>query len=320
MPLRYILGAQKAGSTTLWYTLGACPASSSALAKPLYEKETHFIDMPSCMNATGPAACKLAITRAGYTSMWTPSSCESRCSVEGTPDFLYNPSVAPQLHRLMWQPERPRARFVAILREPISRDVAYFNHRLRIWPRDQVWGLQPSAIKYESYVEQRVREWKRCLDSRNLTDWHAHDHHVRARNASQKHLLMHSAADTYAQCSHKFNSLAIGMYAGQLGVWTRWFPREQFLIGTMDEMLSQPVDFHRRVLEFLRIPPRMNDEFSSWPQLNSVHGFKFEVVNVSCRACALLQTVYAPWNHALFKLEPQLQLFTPARACVRCGG
>ena len=64
------------------------------------------------------------ISRAAITRLFDASKCQSGCFVSASPSNLRIPTAPSTLEFIMSAQERARARFVAIVREPISRDIS----------------------------------------------------------------------------------------------------------------------------------------------------------------------------------------------------
>ena len=100
IPLRYIWGAQKAGTTSLnamLQTLGACGGNAlytGILPVPTTNaKETHYLTW-----TTAPS-------RHVYAGTFLSQSCSSLCFVEATPDNLISPLAAARLRFIMTEAE-----------------------------------------------------------------------------------------------------------------------------------------------------------------------------------------------------------------------
>jgi len=97
MPLRYLWGVQKGGTTSLWAMLAehwACGANakfSDTTSEPKHsEKESHYM-----------ASISGTPSRDRYTGAFLLSRCASKCFVEATPGNMIAPLAAARLRSMM---------------------------------------------------------------------------------------------------------------------------------------------------------------------------------------------------------------------------
>lgn len=106
MPLRFVWGAQKGGTTGLWDMLHghlACGANKR-FGNPggetyREEKESHYL-----------VSVRGAPSRVAYMETFLLEQCESHCFVDATPDNLMVPFAAARLHLVMSSAEAVRSR------------------------------------------------------------------------------------------------------------------------------------------------------------------------------------------------------------------
>ena len=68
------------------------------------------------------------LTREQFTSVFRLKDCRSRCFVEATPANIRSRKAPRILFGLMTAAERAASKFLLVVREPVSRDISYFNH------------------------------------------------------------------------------------------------------------------------------------------------------------------------------------------------
>jgi hypothetical protein len=107
LPDVLIIGAQKAGTTSLFEYLAQHPSISVSLTK-----EVHFFD-----NAFGRG-------EAWYRRRFPPRQ-DSKLVVEASPYYLFHP-LAPERAAGML----PSARLIALLREPVARAFSHYQHEV----------------------------------------------------------------------------------------------------------------------------------------------------------------------------------------------
>lgn len=119
LPAFLVLGAQKAGTTSLFEILGQHPA-----VIPPRLKEVNFFDKDwskglDHYRATFPREAEIkALERAGHAPAMT---------FDNTPSYLYHPRVPKRVRETL-----PDARFVALLRNPTDRAYSHYLHAVAL--------------------------------------------------------------------------------------------------------------------------------------------------------------------------------------------
>ena len=117
LPDFVVVGAQKAGTSSLYGQLAAHPSVIPAL-----RKEVHFFDRP-------PAP--LARYRAWFPTIAARERLAARTgrgiTGEATPYYLCHPAVPQRLREAV-----PEARVIAVLRDPVARAVSGYHHAVRV--------------------------------------------------------------------------------------------------------------------------------------------------------------------------------------------
>ncbi len=112
LPDFLIIGAQKAGTSSLYSFLTAHPQVASA-----FKKELHFFDSRQFGRGEG-----------WYRSNFPPPTSENGYKVitgEASPYYIYHPLAARRAAQVV-----PHARLIALLRNPVDRAYSDYNHRL----------------------------------------------------------------------------------------------------------------------------------------------------------------------------------------------
>ena len=117
LPDFVVIGAQKAGTSSLYSQLAAHPS-----VVPAIRKEVHFFDRP-------PAP--LAHYRAWFPRRATLEARAARTgrgiTGEATPFYLCHPAVPARLRAAA-----PDARLIAVLRDPVTRAISGYHHAVRM--------------------------------------------------------------------------------------------------------------------------------------------------------------------------------------------
>ncbi|MGI8907524.1 MAG: sulfotransferase domain-containing protein [Candidatus Sumerlaeaceae bacterium] len=113
LPDFLILGAQKAGTTTIYDNLVKHP-----LVLPADIKEVHFFD-----NAW---AHRVNWYRAHFPTRTAMSAHEGSITGEGSPYYLFHPLVPARVKQVV-----PGAKFIMVLRNPVDRAYSHYQHEAR---------------------------------------------------------------------------------------------------------------------------------------------------------------------------------------------
>jgi hypothetical protein len=145
LPDFVIIGAQKGGTSFLYYLLTRHP-----LVEPAARKELHFFDKPERF-ANGAGWYRRCFPQSGWK--------DGRRSITGeaSPSYLFDPPVAKRMAEVV-----PQARLIALLRNPIDR--AYSHYQMQVKrgtePRPFEEAIEQQHSSYVSrgiYVDQLLR-------------------------------------------------------------------------------------------------------------------------------------------------------------------
>lgn len=213
-PTFLIIGAQKSGTTALHAYLTEHPAVLTA-----QKKELHYFN-----NAYGPDNPHGRADR-WYLSQFPLKAqaalVQRRLGVrpvvgEATPAYLFHPRVPVRVHAF-----DPSMKLIAVLRDPIERAYSQYQRGIRS-------GYH--TLSFEEALELE-REYLPAELERI-----AHDPLYVSPTGLQ----------------HSY--VARGRYIEQLERWLELFPREQLLVLTREELLTQTAGELSQVYRFLRIP------------------------------------------------------------------
>ena len=224
LPSFLIIGAQRAGTTSLFFYLHRHPDVARPLAgdgSVEWPKELHFFDEKfsrglDWYRSFFPLSAARRIARLRGRDMVTG---------EATPYYLFHPAVPERVEATL-----PDVRLIALLRDPIER--AYSHHQL----------MYRTGREKLSFEEAVVAETERLADvERRLGETpsgrRAHHHH---RHRSY---------------------LSRGLYAEQLERWFAHFPPEQLLVLRAEDFAARPTEVYAEVVEFLRLRPWLPKNF-----------------------------------------------------------
>ena len=225
LPAFLIIGAQRAGTTTLYTYLRRHPdvASPRHADSSLYwSKELHFFDENfwrglDWYRAFFPLRARQRTARRLGRDL-VPG--------EGTPYYLFHPAVPARVAATL-----PDVRLIALLRNPVER--AYSHYQL----------MAKTGREKLSFEEAIEVEPKRLagVDEVLMGERPAPEGDGDRRQRQQHH--RHRAY------------IGRGLYADQLERWFEHFPREQLLVLRSEDFLARPDDIYAEVFDFLGLRP-----------------------------------------------------------------
>ena len=122
LPDYLILGAARAGSTSLYEYLGKHPSVMPALVKEVHYFTGSFDRGEDWYRAHFPSAVRRRLTTALHGMAVTG---------EATPYYLFHPAAPARIHSLL-----PRVKLLAVLRDPVARAVSHYQHERRLGVED----------------------------------------------------------------------------------------------------------------------------------------------------------------------------------------
>jgi Sulfotransferase domain len=207
LPDFLIIGAQKAGTTALYAYLRWHPQ----ITGPSF-KEVSFFDRHYARGERWYRA-HLPVRRTGLVG-------------EASPSYLFHPLAPERVARML-----PRARLIALLRDPVDRAFSHYQHEVALG-REQL-----------SFEDALAREDERM-------------------EGEVERMLREPAYFSHAWWNYTY--AARGRYAEQLERWFEAFPREQLLVLLTDELAADTAAAYRRVLDFLGAEAQ---ELAAYPRI-----------------------------------------------------
>lgn len=201
LPDFIIIGGMKCGSTALYEYLVRHPH-----VRPSARKEVHYFD----------ASYEKGIR--WYRSFF-PLAALNRGHITGeaTPSYLFHPAVPSRIAR-----DVPRARLIAVLRNPVDRAFSHYQH-----------------AKRKGFEDLDFAEAISC-ESERLGD-------AETRLAEEPNLRFPS------YLAHSYRER--GLYGKQLERYFGLFPRAQILVVQSESLMSNPQSELDRIFAFLDLPP-----------------------------------------------------------------
>ena len=209
LPDFLVIGAAKAGTTSLFSYICQHPHVTPAFRKELYFLDRHWSRGERYWRTYFPTRAAQALHRKVHG--------HQPLSGEATPCYMFDPRAARRAHELV-----PRAKLLVSLRNPVDRAYSYYCMNARR-------GLE--TLSFEEAIDREEERLDGELE-RMLAD------------------------DSYfSDIRHHASYVARGLYAQQLQDWRRYFPEEQFLLMTQDELKPERRSATlARVQSFLELP------------------------------------------------------------------
>jgi ethanolamine utilization protein EutP (predicted NTPase) len=159
LPAFLIIGAQRAGTTSLFRALRQHPQ-----LYPSFTKEVHYFD-----SGATPGIDNYARSEAWYRSHFPLRAAMGSDSkaFEASPLYLYHPDVPARLHALL-----PQARLIVLLRDPVERAISQYLFSQRR-------GYEPLPL-----MEALQAEEQRLQDTPAFS-FHHHSYKTRGHYAEQ---------------------------------------------------------------------------------------------------------------------------------------
>jgi hypothetical protein len=220
LPDFLILGAQKAGTTALYAYLRWHPEITGPSFKEVSFFDRHYARGETWYRAHLPARPRQWIARQRH-GRWPLVG-------EASPSYLFHPLAPQRVVGLL-----PRARLIAVLRDPVDRAFSHYQHEVAL-------GREP--LSFEDALD-------------------AEDERMRGE---VERMIRDPSYFSEAWWNHTY--VARGRYAGQLERWFAVFPRDQLLVLFSDDLAQQPAGTYARVLDFLGVDAH---ELSSYPRIFS---------------------------------------------------
>jgi len=365
-PVFYMLGAQKAMTTSIFDSLRqrdlVCAARISVRGEIrvrsenqtrrtwdiLNEKEPHFLDewVPEKWNeATQDPGL--------YTRLYQEADCPSRRFMDATPNYISNYNAPARFDLLVPQALLPQQRFVVVLREPVQRDLSWFNHRAAeitmhdyfcsddaaAWARAggydaaRAGGYDAAREAYGNEVGCALDGFAHCLSEAQGAGLYvaAHDSLLQPDGDEALPLPQRSLSPVEAQSYRAWvgcmksshwgkGHASAGLYAMQLRRWRQFVPRNQLLVLQQESFEKEPGKHFAALLSFLGLPSATAPEL----RRDNVHN---GLSTPRCATVAKLAIFFEPHNEMLrLDLEadrssaapPQEPVFAPWPASLDC--
>lgn len=267
-PTFLIIGAQKAGTTALYYYLAEHPNIVPSREKEIGffapelvadwpEHPNHHILCPAVGSAfDDPRAYRRAVAWYHGRFPWPHELGRKRITFEATPEYLYYPRVAKRIFDY-----DPGLKLIVLLRDPVERAFSAWNmYRSYGNYRPLIYTPKKETRKFEAAIRAEIEEL--------------------------------GAAGSPLDPGY----VRRGLYYEQLLRYFEWFDRSQVLVLTTEDLKRNTSTAINRVLGFLELPDHGRQ--GEWEPI-LVGGYDPALPVASAR---LLREFYTPHNERLYQL------------------
>lgn len=306
-PQLMLIGAQKAATTSIFDLLHdaglVCGRDVSSLdpgAPKGRQKEAHFFDAdPDAWGANGGDN-----SGHNYIGWYTAPNCSAY--LDATPNYLFDNDSPLRMVKVMPSDWVLSVKMVAVLREPIARDLSVYNMMKASWwehkDSDHTTLGSISQILCGKFSHWIFPTYKEAVDCK-VDQWYENcdpDRHLGVNNATTDGLR-----DAYHKCgyystkSNSANRLTNGMYFAQLSNYLDHFHRSHVMLLNFDSLVADQPAYINHIVKFYGLPTHANPGLL--PTANS-EMFPGKVKKITCDSRDALYAIYQPFNNALADL------------------
>lgn len=296
-PHLMLIGAQKAATTAVFDLLssevGVCGAKDATT--PL-NKEAHFFDK-GVHNKFNRSAIH------DYQEQYTQAGCSRY--IDATPNYLLDYKASQ--HMAYMPPQwKETVKIVAILREPISRDLSMFNMVKFTWKTRGVVATteafgniqdqfceRPSQTFFPQYgqtIDCQMKRFSTCKAA-----------HPGDLNSAWAHCAENCAPLDQPCAPTTPSRLANGMYAPQLQQYFNLFGKNRVLVVNFDFLISKTSAAMHEIVQHYGLQGHAKKQLDKLPEENS-SDFPGKVLAITCATRNKLEAFYQPFQARLVKL------------------
>lgn len=339
-----LLGAQKAATSSVFHVLhkaGMVCGSSNWVSAAGNSKEAHFFDMQeSWFKEHDNLYSEYVAQFSGDDDEKLPQFSGSGCTrfMDATPNYLFEGYGPERMRKVMgasgWM---STVKILVIVREPVQRDLAFYNHMKYDWlshgkvGQSTIMGDIPTLLcknaskasfpSYSTACGCQIHDWEtnchaKYLGKQEMTDQErTKAYHYCAMydgGYSQLNKFDKTENSRYKEIEKKTgftvredqaiqNRLAHGMYKPQIEDYARVFSRDQILIMDFDRLLKNQATYIEKLVHFYGLPYHGNEgRLQKLPKENE-KPFDGKVKTISCDTLLRLDSIWGPYNKDLFQ-------------------
>ncbi len=149
---------------------------------------------------------------------------------EANPNYFFHPLAPRRIAGLV-----PNVKLIVLLRNPIDRAYSHYHHNLRLRTQE--------PLSFGDAIENEDERLK----------------------GAKEQILIERGGWGNKNCYRSYSYLSRGIYINSLNSWFNFFPREQFLILSSENLSKTPIKTVKRVINFLELPmwqPKITKKFN----------------------------------------------------------
>jgi hypothetical protein len=220
LPSFAIVSVERGGTTSLYRWLCQHPCVGEAVRKEVHYFDMNFARGERWYRAHFPLRAEAALRRVLRRRPFV--------AAEASPYYLYHPHVPARLSRVL-----PRARFVALVRNPVERAWSHYHMNRR---------QGEEAFSFEDAI---AREGERLA-------------------GEEERLRLDEGF--WSHSHYRYGYLARGLYAERLEEWGKRFGPERLLVVSSEELYADPEGTLARVVAWLGLPAWSPEELPAYNQ------------------------------------------------------
>jgi len=296
-PHLMILGAQKAGTTSLYQGLikhpDLCDAKKNANELGYYSKEVHFFDIKMDRFKKGPQF---------YCSRFETCKHKKKAlHIDCTPDYLEY-GVAQRMKRTFSPKDRKKIKLIAILREPVQRMLSWYNHLRSIIPLEGKAACERDG--YCKLIYRNHYEKEKCTkkegDIKNKDDCISHVASKKIKIPQGNQFGEFITFKEFALVNN--HSVEKGQYVDILKEFIDVFGDQNILVLNYDFMMNNQRKTLSLISKFVGIDDTWSSNFK-FPHVNERNAnVKKDLDDIDCEFLRELDNYFSPYNKRLYSM------------------
>ena len=295
IPKVFFIGFPRSGSTHLYKMLVRNPQ-----LRPGYNKEPHWwtrfpFTAKFPLNTVAIMRYLVQFQEASRHIVNHPNTLTIDGSQSTIWDMRYTYNANPCLLPSLISSIVPQAKYIIILREPISRLYSDFTYLC-----ESYWKLNKLTIPstflrnapdmFHNAAIAEIRQFKACLEKSSVD--------ICTHYATYGSALR----DVTSSCGRV--RLGISIYYVHISRWLKMIPEKSFHFVKTEDMAQQPYGVLRRVWQFLEVPPQKTEELDDilFEHQNSNFVSQVKSIAMKRKTQAMLQEFFQPYNKKLAEL------------------